>query len=38
VLGSDPERQRFRLALVDGVRTVIKSGLGLLGVDAPEEM
>lgn len=38
VLGSPPDQQRFRLALVDGVRTVIKSGLALLGVDAPDEM
>lgn len=38
VLGSASDQERFRLALVDGVRTVIKSGLGLLGVDAPEEM
>jgi arginyl-tRNA synthetase len=38
VLGSAPAQQQFRLALVDGVRAVIKSGLGLLGVDAPEEM
>jgi arginyl-tRNA synthetase len=28
----------FRLALVDGVRTVIKNGLNLLSVEAPEEM
>lgn len=28
----------FRLALVDGVRTVIKNGLALLSVEAPEEM
>ncbi len=38
VLGEAPDVTAFRLALVDGVRTVIKNGLGLLSIDAPEEM
>ncbi len=38
VLGADPDRRLFRLALVDGVRTLIHSGLSLLGVEAPESM
>jgi arginyl-tRNA synthetase len=38
VLGQAPETTAFRLALVDGVRTLIASGLDLLGVSSPEEM
>jgi arginyl-tRNA synthetase len=38
VLGADPERRLFRFALVDAVRTLIYSGLSLLGVDAPDTM
>ncbi len=38
VLGEAPEVTAFRLALVDGVRTLIHSGLSLLGVNAPTEM
>lgn len=38
VLGAEPERRLFRFALVDGVRTLIHSGLSLLGVDAPDTM
>jgi arginyl-tRNA synthetase len=38
VLGEDAGTTAFRLALVDGVRTIIKNGLDLIGVSAPEEM
>jgi arginyl-tRNA synthetase len=38
VLGDDARTTAFRLALVDGVRTVIKNGLNMIGVSAPEEM
>ena len=38
VLGPDPGSTAFRLALVDGVRTVIANGLDMIGVSAPEEM
>jgi arginyl-tRNA synthetase len=38
VLGEAPETTAFRLALVDGVRTVIRNGLDAIGVSAPEEM
>lgn len=34
----DPELTKARLALVDGVRTVIRSGLDVLGVTPVEEM
>jgi arginyl-tRNA synthetase len=35
---SDPELTHARLALVDGVRTIIRSGLDVLGVTPLEEM
>jgi arginyl-tRNA synthetase len=38
IIFDDPQITMARLALVQGVVTVIASGLGLLGVDAPEEM
>ncbi len=38
VLAGPDEVRSFRLALVDGVRTVIHGGLALLGVGAPDEM
>jgi len=38
IIFDDPQITMARLALVQGVVTVIGSGLGLLGVDAPEEM
>ncbi len=38
VLGEAPETEAFRLALVDGVRTLIDNGLSLLGVRAPKDM
>jgi arginyl-tRNA synthetase len=38
VLGDDRTETQFRLALVDGVRTVIRNGLSLLGVSAPDQM
>ena len=38
IIQNDPELTMARLALVQGVVTVLASGLGLLGVEAPEEM
>lgn len=38
VLGSEPAVEAARLLAVDRVRKVLKLGLGLLGVPAPEEM
>jgi arginyl-tRNA synthetase len=38
IIQNDPEMTMARLALVEGVVTVLASGLGLLGVEAPEEM
>jgi arginyl-tRNA synthetase len=38
VLGEANDETRFRLSLVQGVRTLIRNGLSLVGVDAPEEM
>jgi arginyl-tRNA synthetase len=38
IIFDDPQITMARLALVQGVVTAIASGLGLLGVDAPEEM
>jgi arginyl-tRNA synthetase len=38
IIQNDPELTLARLALVLGVVTVLACGLGLLGVDAPEEM
>jgi arginyl-tRNA synthetase len=38
IIQNDPELTRARLALVQGVVTVLASGLGLLGVGAPVEM
>ena len=38
IIQDDPELTLARLALVQGVVTVIASGLALLGVEAPEEM
>ena len=38
IIQSDPRLTAARLALVQGVATVLKSGLSLLGVGAPEEM
>jgi arginyl-tRNA synthetase len=35
---SDPKLTLARLALVDAVRQVIRNGLGILGVTAPEEL
>jgi arginyl-tRNA synthetase len=35
---AEPELSRQRLLLIAGVRDVIKEGLGLLGVSAPEQM
>jgi arginyl-tRNA synthetase len=34
----DPELTLARLALVQGVITILASGLALLGVEAPKEM
>ena len=38
IIQDDPTMTVARLALVQGVVTVLASGLGLLGVEAPEEM
>jgi arginyl-tRNA synthetase len=38
IIFDDPQITMARLALVQGVLTVLASGLGLLGVEAPEEM
>jgi arginyl-tRNA synthetase len=38
VLSADPSLSRGRLYLVASIRTVIRNGLGLLGVEAPEKM
>ncbi len=38
IIQNDPEMTVARLALVQGVVTVLASGLALLGVEAPEEM
>ncbi len=38
IIQNDPELTLARLALVQGVVTVLASGLSLLGVEAPEEM
>jgi len=38
IIQNDPKLTVARLALVEGVVTVLASGLGLLGVDAPDEM
>ncbi|MGC1357728.1 MAG: arginine--tRNA ligase [Xanthobacteraceae bacterium] len=38
IMQNDREMTLARLALVQGVRTVLASGLGLLGVGAPNEM
>jgi arginyl-tRNA synthetase len=38
IIQNDPQTTLARLALVQGVVTVLASGLGLLGVGAPQEM
>jgi len=38
IIQNDPSLTAARLALVEGVVTVLASGLSLLGVDAPDEM
>ena len=38
IIQNDPSMTVARLALVEGVVTVLASGLMLLGVDAPDEM
>ena len=38
IIQNDPQMTLARLALVQGVGAVLASGLGLLGVEAPEEM
>jgi arginyl-tRNA synthetase len=38
IIQNDPQMTKTRLALVQGVVTVLASGLGLLGVGAPDEM
>jgi arginyl-tRNA synthetase len=38
VVGDDPARSAARLAVCDAARVVIRNGLGLMGVSAPERM
>jgi arginyl-tRNA synthetase len=38
VLVDDPELRRARLVLAHAVRIVLRNGLGLLGLEAPEQM
>ncbi len=38
IIQNDPETTAARLALVQGIVTVLASGLNLLGVEAPDEM
>jgi arginyl-tRNA synthetase len=38
IIQNDPQMTVARLALVQGVVTVLATGLGMLGVEAPEEM
>ena len=38
IIQNDPDTTAARLALVQGIVTVLASGLALLGVEAPEEM
>jgi arginyl-tRNA synthetase len=38
IIQNDPETTAARLALVQGIVTVLAAGLALLGVEAPEEM
>ena len=38
IIQNDPDTTTARLALVQGIVTVLASGLALLGVEAPEEM
>jgi arginyl-tRNA synthetase len=38
IIPNDPQITKTRLALVQGVVTVLASGLNLLGVQAPDEM
>ncbi len=38
VISEDTELMKTRLRLVDSVRQVLENGLGLLGIEAPEEM
>jgi arginyl-tRNA synthetase len=38
IIQNDPDTTKARLALVQGIVTILASGLALLGVEAPEEM
>ena len=38
ILNEDVELMKARLLLAECVRQVLETGLGLLGIDAPEEM
>ncbi len=38
IIQNDPETTKARLALVEGIVSVLASGLALLGVEAPQEM
>ncbi len=38
IIQNDPEMTMARLAMVEGIVTILASGLALLGVEAPDEM
>ena len=38
ILNSDDETKKARLAIVNAVKTTLKNGLSILGIDAPEQM
>jgi arginyl-tRNA synthetase len=38
IIQNDPQTTAARLAMVQGIVTVLASGLALLGVGAPDEM
>ena len=38
VLGTDEDLRKVRLMLIKGVQIVLRNGLELLGIEAPEEM
>jgi len=38
VVGAEPDVQKARLVLVDAARRLLTTGLGLLGIQAPERM
>ena len=38
ILNSDAETKKARLAIVNAVKSTLKNGLSILGIDAPEQM